>query len=99
MKKEETKIEEERVRLPKDKEVLGVVEAKLGGKRFSVKCQDGFVRICRIPGRLGRDLWISVGDVVIVKPWIAQSNERGDIILSYTKAQVEWLRRKNILKI
>jgi len=99
MKMKETNTEEERVRLPKDKEVLGIVEAKLGGKRFSVRCQDGFVRICRIPGRLGRDLWISVGDVVIVEPWIAQSNERGDIIWSYTKAQVEWLKRKNILKI
>mgnify|MGYP000308095681 CR=1 FL=1 len=99
MKIEKNGTEEERVRIPKDNEVFGVVESKLGGKRFSVRCQDGFVRICRIPGRLSRDLWISVGDVVIVVPWEIQSKERGDIVWSYKKSQVEFLRRKNILKV
>ncbi|MEM7826660.1 MAG: translation initiation factor eIF-1A [Candidatus Aenigmatarchaeota archaeon] len=88
---------EERVRIPKNREILGTVEAKLGGKRVKVKCQDGFVRICRIPGRLGRELWLSVGDVVIIDPWIVQSDERGDVIWKYTKAQTEWLKRKGFL--
>jgi translation initiation factor 1A len=34
--------------------------------------------------------------VVIVRPWIVQSDEKGDVIHSYTRTQVEWLRRKGL---
>ena len=84
--------------MPKEGEVIGIVEAKLGGKRFSVRCLDGNMRICRVPGKYGISLWISVGDVVIVQPWSIQSNERGDIIWKYSKAQIEWLKRRGYLK-
>lgn len=87
-----------RVRIPKRGEILGMVRATLGGSRFEVKCSDGFTRICRIPGKLKKRIWIKLGDLVIITPWQVQSNERGDISWMYTKAQAIWLERKGYLK-
>lgn len=41
-------------------------------------------------------MWVRNRDVVIVLPWIVQSDEKGDIIYRYTGTQVEWLRRKGL---
>jgi len=84
-----------RVPLPKDNQVFGIVEQALGSGWMDVRCSDGKVRRCRIPGKLRRRMWIRVGDVVIVQPWEVQSDERGDIVYRYTKTQVDWLIRKN----
>ncbi|MDN5328206.1 MAG: translation initiation factor, partial [Candidatus Woesearchaeota archaeon] len=53
-----------RVRLPSGKQVLGILESRLGGSRSRVICSDGKVRICRIPGRLKRELWVRPGDIL-----------------------------------
>ncbi|RLF81621.1 translation initiation factor eIF-1A [Thermococci archaeon] len=84
-----------RVPLPKDNQVFGIVEQALGSGWMDVRCSDGKVRRCRIPGKLRRRMWIRVGDVVIIQPWEVQSDERGDIVYRYTKTQVDWLLRKN----
>ncbi len=89
--------EEFRVRLPRGKEVIGYVEQLVGGKRMYVECSDGKRRMCRVPGRLKRRLWVREGDYVIVEPWEVQGDERGDVIWKYRSAQVEWLRRKGYL--
>jgi len=41
-----------------------------------------------------RRIWVRVGDLVLIKPWEVQSNERGDVIWMYKKNQADWLRRK-----
>ena len=87
-----------RIRIPRQPEVLGIVETMLGGDRMRVKCDDGNVRISRIPGRLRKRVWIRVGDLVLVEPWTTQGNERGDIIFRYTGTQANWLRRKGFVK-
>ena len=87
------------VRTPKKGEILGIVEAMLGTNKLNIRCQDGNTRICRIPGRMRRRLWIKEGDVVIIKPWPIQGDIRGDIIFKYKHTHVNWLRRKGILKI
>jgi len=87
-----------RVRIPKRGEILGIVKANLGGSRFEVKCNDSFTRICRIPGKIKKKIWIRLGDLVIIEPWTVQSNERGDIVWMYTKAQAIWLERKGYVK-
>lgn len=94
------RIEEEviRVRTPRGKEVLGVVNTMLGASRFNVGCQDGNVRICRVSGKFRRRVWITLSDVVLIKPWEVQSNERGDIIWKYSRSQAEWLRKNGYLK-
>ncbi len=86
--------EEQRIRLPRSGEILGVVEQMYGFDRLRVRCKDGFTRNCRIPGRIRKRLWVREGDVVILRPWTVQSKEKGDIIYRYTGAQLDTLRRK-----
>jgi translation initiation factor 1A len=88
-----------RVRIPKGAEVLGVVKQRLGGSRMRVLCLDGKERICRIPGRLRRALWVREENIVIVQPWELGGDKKGDIIYKYRgKAEVDFLRRKGHLK-
>jgi translation initiation factor 1A len=87
-----------RVRMPRKGEILGVVNALLGGGRLEVNCDDGFTRICRIPGRMRRRMWVKPGNLVLVKPWIVQTDERADVIWKYTRAQSMWIKKKGLLK-
>lgn len=90
--------QEFRVRLPRGKEILGILEQRLGANHMLVRCLDGKTRNCRVPGRLKRGLWLREGDVVIVEPWELQGDERGDVLFKYNPAQVEWLRNRGFLK-
>ncbi|MAG47774.1 translation initiation factor eIF-1A [archaeon] len=87
-----------RVRTPKDREVIGLTEQRLGGSRMRVRCLDGKTRVCRIPGRLKRSLWIREGDILLVEPWEYEPETKGDILFKYRPNQIEWLRRKGYLK-
>jgi len=89
----------ERVRLPRGREVFGVVEAMLGANRLHVRCSDEKLRICRIPGRLRKRVWMREHDLIIVEPWAIQGEKSGDAVWKYTAAQVDWLKRKGILKM
>jgi len=86
-----------RTKLPRPPEVFGVVEQRLGGSRMSVRCLDGKKRICRIPGRLKRKLWVREGDILLIEPW-KDSTEKGDIIFKYNPNQVTWLKDKGFIK-
>lgn len=88
-----------RVRLPRDKETLGIVEQRLGGSRMYVRCLDGKTRNCRIPGRLKKGLWVREGDIVIVEPWEFGGDEKGDVIFKYRPNQALFLRKQGHLKI
>ena len=85
-----------RVKLPRGREVIGVVEQRLGGGRTRISCLDGVSRICVVPGRLKRQLWIREGDTVIVEPW-EDSTDKGDILFKYTRNQVKFLQEKGHL--
>jgi translation initiation factor 1A len=88
-----------RVPLPKGKQILGILEQRLGANHMLVKCLDGKTRNCRVPGRLRRRLWLREGNVVIVEPWEIGGDKRGDILLKYHPTQVGWLKKKGFLKI
>ncbi len=90
--------EERRLRLPKDDEVIGIVEREVGDRRMYVRCMDGKIRLCRVPGRYARSLWVKTGSVVIVKPWELQGDKRGDIIHKYTKTEVLKLKELGYLR-
>ena len=99
-KKKKTNTSEEiigRVRLPKDGEVLGLLEQRLGGSRAKVRCLDGKTRICRIPGRLKRYIWVRENDILIVEPWEFGGDKKGDIIFKYKPIQVKWLQKRGHL--
>jgi len=87
-----------RVKLPKGKEVLGIVEERHGGNKMRVNCLDGKERNCRVPGRLRRALWLRPGDVVIVEPWELDSDKKADVIYKYRPNQIAWLKRNGYLK-
>ncbi|MBI4140517.1 translation initiation factor IF-1A, partial [Candidatus Woesearchaeota archaeon] len=71
---------------------------RVGGSRMKVKCMDGKVRICRIPGRLKRKLWVRDGDVLLIEPWELSGDEKGDVIFKYKSIQVDVLKNKGFLK-
>ncbi len=88
-----------RVRTPRQGEVLGAVEGMLGANKLRVRCQDDKLRICRIPGRLRKRVWVKEGDIILVKIWEIQGDKFGDVAWKYTPTQVLWLRKRNILTL
>lgn len=86
--------EERKVILPKDNEVIGIVTNALGASKFRVFCSDHNERVCSIPGRLKRRFWIKEGDMVLVKPWVVQGNEKGDVVYRYSIMDKETLKSK-----
>ena len=94
----EQPIEPVRLKLPKQGEVFGIIEQRLGASRLRVRCLDGKTRICRIPGRLKRYLWVREGNYVIVEPWEFGGNEKGDIVYKYNPTQTSALKKKGYLK-
>lgn len=86
-----------RVRLPRDREILGVLDQRLGASRMLVRCLDGKSRNCRVPGRLKRRLWLREGDIVLVEPWQLDDG-KADVLFKYNPAAVAWLKRKGYLK-
>ncbi len=84
------------LKIPQQGEVVGVVAQVLGASKFRIRCSDNFERICSIPGRLRRRFWIKENDLVVVKPWVVQSNERGDIVWRYSIGDRDRLKERNI---
>ena len=87
-----------RIKLPRGIQVIGVLDQRVGGSRSLVRCMDGKPRNCRIPGRLKRSLWVRPGDVVLVEPWELNQDDKGDIIFKYSKAQINLLKKRGLLK-
>ena len=86
-----------RVKLPRGKEVLGIIEQRVGAARVLISCIDGKTRNCRVPGRLKRRLWLREGDIVIIQPWEFDDG-KGDVLFKYNPTQVQFLKRKGYLK-
>jgi translation initiation factor 1A len=88
------------VKLPNeaDGEMLGIVVGNVGGGRLTVQCKDGKERMCRIPGKIRRFIWVRDNDIVIIKPWDIGGDKKADIVWRYNKYQAEWLRNKGHIK-
>lgn len=87
-----------RLKLPRGKQTFGILEQRLGGSRMRVKCLDGKTRICRVPGRLKKKLWVREGDLLLIEPWELGGDSKGDVIFKYKPNQAEWVKRKGYLK-
>ena len=86
-----------RVKMPKGKQVLGIVTQRLGGGRMRVACMDGKTRICRVPGRLKKSLWVREENVLLIEPWEFGGDEKGDVIYKYRNNQISWLKKSGYL--
>ncbi len=84
-----------RVQLPVGNETYGIVEQRLGYSKMYVRCLDNKIRLGRIPGKYARRLWIREGDLVLLKPWPVQADEKCDLIYRYSNAQWDWLVKKS----
>ena len=84
-------------KMPGTGERIGKVIRIAGATKFLVKCSDSNERLCSIPGRLRRRFWIKENDIVIVRPWVVQTNERGDIIWRYSVMDIGKLRDMKML--
>ena len=101
LEKEQMQQQEEFLRrtpTPRSNQVIGVCEQRLGGSRMRVRCMDGKTRICRIPGRHKRRLWIRENDVLLVEPWELGGDAKGDVVYKYKKIQVNYLKKKGLFK-
>ncbi len=87
-----------RVKIPRGREVIGMITQRVGAGRMLVSCMDGKTRNCRVPGRLRRELWLREGDVIIVEPW-EFDGDKGDILYKYTKAAIEKLKKDGLFKV
>jgi len=85
--------------VPGEGEILGIVEKLLGHDKARVKCLDGKTRLCRIPGRMKKRVWIREGDIVLVAIWDFQPDMRGDIIYRYNKDEVRKLQQKGVVEL
>ena len=87
-----------RIKLPHGRQTLGILEQRVGASRMRVRCLDGKTRICRIPGRLKRKLWVRENDILIIEPWEFSGDGKGDVLYKYTPTQVVYLKNKGYLK-
>ncbi|VVB69926.1 Translation initiation factor 1A [uncultured archaeon] len=88
----------EKIRMPRGREVFGLVVQLIGGARMIVQCKDGKERMCRVPGSIKKRVWVREGDYVLVEPWSVDSDAKGDIAYRYVGAQVEELKRKGLIQ-
>jgi len=98
-KKEEKKQEEiRRTKLPnrENLEMFGLVTQLHGTNQIRVLPEDGEERVCRIPGKMKKRVWIREGDIVIIKLWDFQRS-KADIVWRYIGYQVEHLKKKGYL--
>ena len=81
-----------KVRYPKKDELYAVVIEMSGGSRFRALCADNKTRMIRIGGKLKKRMWCRENDLIIVKPWVIQSDAKADLVYRYLPTE-----RKNIL--
>jgi len=97
MVKKGDEIDEAKLRPLAEGEILGVIINFLGFDRARVKCVDGNVRICRIPGRYRKRLWFREGDIVAVVPWDFKPESKGDIVWRYDRDDIKKLKDAGLL--
>lgn len=92
-------MEETRLRLPhrKELEIFGVITQLHGADKVGVMGEDGVQRICRIPGKLRKRVWLRENDVVIIKLWDFQKS-KADVMWRFMGPQTERLKRQGFLK-
>jgi len=81
-----------RSRLPKRDEMFAVVIEMSGGSRMKALCADNKTRMIRIGGKLKKRMWCRERDLIIVKPWVIQSDAKADLVYRYLPTE-----RKNII--
>lgn len=82
-----------------DDQLYGRVIQVLGNRNTLVFCNDNIVRLCHIRGSIRKDMWISIGDIVIVsvRDFLRDKNdkyEKGDILFRYDREHYSKLKKE-----
>jgi len=77
-------------------EMYGKVVQLMGSNQVKVSCEDAQDRICRIPGKLFKHVWLKANDIVIVKLWDFQPS-KADVVWRYQGFQKTSLERRGEL--
>ena len=72
-----------KIKYPRDGEMWAVVTEMSGGSRMIAICADGKTRMIRIGGKLKKKVWCRERDLIIVKPWVVQSDKTADLVYRY----------------
>ena len=72
-----------KLRLPRKDEQFAVVVEMSGGSRMKALCADNKTRMIRIGGKLKKRMWCRENDLIIVKPWVIQSDQKADLVHRY----------------
>jgi translation initiation factor 1A len=82
--------------LPSEDQIFGMVLKALGDRHFTVSCQDGLERRCKVRGKMHKRQYVQVGMTVIVSTR-DYSEGTADIVHLYTNAEVRELRKAGML--
>ena len=65
----EKEIEQRKLRTPNrnELEMYGKITLLTGVKNLKVMCEDGVERVCRLPGKMFKHIWVKPNDIVIFK--------------------------------
>ena len=53
------------------------------GARMRALFADNKTRMIRIGGKLKKRMWCRENDLIIVKPWVIQSDQKADLVYRY----------------
>ena len=84
-------------KFPSGDQQYAVVREMSGGSRMVALCEDGKNRMVRIPGKLKRRMWCRVNDLILIKPWVVQSDRKSDLVYRYLPAERNWLYKRNMV--
>jgi len=70
----------------------------LGNRNTLAYCNDNVVRLCHIRGSIRKDMWINVGDIVLisVRDFLLEKDgkyEKGDILYKYDREHYSKLKK------
>jgi len=85
-------------------QMYGRVIQVLGNRNTLTYCNDNVVRLCHIRGSIRKDMWIGVGDVVLVsvREFLKDKKdkyEKGDILYKYDREWYSKLKKEEGINI
>ena len=86
-----------RARLPTKKEQFAVVREMSGGSRMLALCEDGHMRMIRIGGKFKKRMWCRENDLILITPWVVQSERKADLVYRYLPTERKWIINRGII--
>ena len=86
-----------KTRLHTIEEQFAVVIEMSGGSRLRATCEDGKTRMVRIGGKLKKRMWVRDNDLILIKPWPIQGDQKADLVHRYLPTERNWVIKRNII--